>query len=79
MMNEENDNYEFLIVVNARVKHSVPIYNFYFMKQIIQRAAKHKVNIDFTHHPLPLTSDLSERTDEVNNSIFILFIVTAFL
>ena len=78
MMNEENDNYEFLIVVNARVKHSVPIYNFYFMKQIIQRAAKHKVNIDFTHHPLPLTSDLSERTDEVNNSIFILFIATAF-
>ena len=78
MMNEENDNYEFLIAVNARVRHSVPIYNFYFMKQIIQRAAKHKVNIDFTHYPLPLTSELDERTDEVNNSIFILFIATAF-
>ena len=78
MLNEENDNYEFLIAVNSRVRHSVPIFNFYFMKQIIQKAAKRKINIDFTHHPLPLTSDVSQRTDEANNSIFILFISTAF-
>jgi hypothetical protein len=78
MLNEEKDNYEFLIAVNSRVRHSVPIFNFYFMKQIIQKAAKRKINIDFTHHPLPLTSDVSQRTDEANNSIFILFISTAF-
>ena len=78
MLNEKNDNYEFLIVVNARVKHSVPIYNFYFMKQIIQKAINRKINITFTHFPLPLTKQISQRSDEVNNSIFILFIATAF-
>ena len=78
MLSEENDNYEFLIVVNSRVKHAVPIYNFYFMKQIIQKAIKRKINIEYTHYPMPLTSELDERTGEVNNSIFILFIATAF-
>ena len=78
MLHEENDNYEFLIAVNSRVKHSVPIYNFYFMKQIIQKAIKRKINMNFTHYPMPLTRQTSERTDEVNNSIFILFIATAF-
>ena len=78
MLSEENDNYEFLIAVNSRVKHAVPIYNFYFMKQIIQKAIKRKINIEYTHYPMPLTSELDERTGEVNNSIFILFIATAF-
>ena len=78
MLHEENDNYEFLIAVNSRVKHSVPIYNFYFMKQIIQKAIKRKIDMNFTHYPMPLTRQTSERTDEVNNSIFILFIATAF-
>ena len=78
MLNEENDNYEFLIAVNSRVKHSVPIYTFYFMKQIIQKAIGHKINIDFTHHPLPLTSEINQRSDQANNSIFILFVATAF-
>ena len=78
MMNEKDDNYDFLIVVNARVKHGVPIYNFYFMKQIIQKAIHRKINITFTHYPLPLTKQISQRSDEVNNSVFILFIATAF-
>ena len=78
MMNEENDNYEFLIAINSRVKHSVPIFTFYFMKQIIQKAIGHKINIDFTHHPLPPTSEIDQRSDQANNSIFILFVATAF-
>ena len=78
MLDEKDDNYEFLIAVNSRVKHAVPIYNFYFMKQIIQKAINRKINITFTHYPMPLTKQISQRTDEVNNSIFILFIATAF-
>ena len=78
MLNEQNDNYDFFIAVNARVKHAVPIYNFYFMKQIIQKAINRKINITFTHYPLPLTKQISQRSDEVNNSVFILFIATAF-
>jgi ABC-type multidrug transport system fused ATPase/permease subunit len=78
MLQEENDNYEFVEAVNARVKHGVPIYTFYFLKQIIQKACGHQVNIDFVHYPLPLTDEFKQRSDQANNSIVVLFVATAF-
>ena len=78
MLNEENDNYEFVEAINSRVAHGVPIYTFYFLKQIIQKASGHKVNIDFVHYPMPLTSEFKQRSDQANNSIVVLFVATAF-
>ena len=78
MLNEEKDNYEFVEAINARVAHGVPIYSFYFMKQIIQRAAGHKVEMDFVHYPMPLTNEFKQRSDQANNSIVVLFVATAF-
>ena len=78
MLNEEYDNYEFVVAINSRVAHGVPIYNFYFMKTIIQKAVGHKVDIDFVHHPMPLTSEFRQRSDQANNSIVVLFVATAF-
>ena len=78
MLKEENNNYEFVEAINSRVAHGVPIYTFYFLKQIIQRAAGHKVSIDFVHYPLPLTDEFKQRSDQANNSIVVLFVATAF-
>ena len=78
MLQKENDNYEFVEAINARVRHGVPIYTFYFLKQIIQKACGHKVNIDFVHYPLPLTDEFKQRSDQANNSIVVLFVATAF-
>ena len=78
MLNEENDNYEFVEAINSRVAHGVPIYTFYFLKQIIQKAAGHKINIDFVHYPMPLTDEFKQRSDQANNSIVVLFVATAF-
>ena len=78
MLKEENDNYEFVEAINSRVAHGPPIYTFYFLKQIIQKASGHKINIDFTHHPMPLTDEFKQRSDQANNSIVVLFVATAF-
>ena len=78
MLNEENDNYEFVEAINARVMHGVPIYTYYFLKQIIQKAAGKVINIDFIHYPMPLTDEFSQRSDQANNSIVVLFVATAF-
>ena len=78
MLQEENHNYEFVEAINSRVAHGVPIYTFYFMKQIIQKACGHKINIDFVHYPMPLTSEFKQRSDQANNSIVVLFVATAF-
>jgi len=78
MLKEENNNYEFVEAINSRVAHGVPIYTFYFLKQIIQKASGHKINIDFVHYPMPLTSEFKQRSDQANNSIVVLFVATAF-
>ena len=78
MLQEENDNYEFVEAINARVGHGPFIYTFYFLKQIIQRAVGHKINLDFTHYPMPLTDVFKQKSDSTNNSLVVLFVATAF-
>ena len=78
MLKEENDNYEFVEAINSRVITGPAIYTFYFLKQIIQKAVGHKVNIDFTHYPMPLTDEFKQRSDQANNSVVVLFVATAF-
>ena len=78
MLKEENDNYEFLELINARFAHGPPTYTHYFIKQIIQKASGHKVNIDFTHYPMPLPKEIKNKSDLINNSIVVLFVATAF-
>ena len=48
------------------------------MKQIIQKAVGHKVNIDFVHHPMPLTNEVKHKSDLINNCIVVLFVATSF-
>ena len=78
MLKEENNNYEFVEAINSRVIHGVPIFTFYFLKQILQKAAGHNINIDFVHSPMPLTAEFKQRSDQANNSIVVLFVATAF-
>jgi ATP-binding cassette subfamily A (ABC1) protein 3 len=78
MLEEADHQYEFVEAINARVAHGVPIYTFYFLKQIIQKAAGRKITIDFVHYPFPLTNEFKQRSDQANNSIVVLFVATAF-
>ncbi len=75
-------NYEFVIAVNPRVKHGLPIYSNYFLKSIIEKECiknyNDSVNITYTHYPFPLTEKLKEQNDIINNVAIIFFISIAF-
>ena len=68
---------DFIEVLNARVKHVVPIYSYFFFKKIIENISPN-VEINFLHYPLPLTAELEEQSDQTNNNLVIFFVAIAF-
>ena len=78
LLEEENNKYEYIMNLNTRVKHVIPIYCHYLSKAIIEKAANHKVDITYTHYPLPLTYDLKDSTSTGNNLAITFFTAIAF-
>ena len=79
----ETPNYEFVLNLNSRVAHSVPIYSYYFLKSLIEKESKkynpdRELNIKFTHYPMPFTEDIKEQDDIINNEAILFFISVAF-
>ena len=62
MLGEDDTNkkYNFVMILNARLSQAIPIYSYYFLKKIIEKACGHELKITYTHYPLPMTHDLSE-------------------
>ena len=77
MLQDSNDQYKYVEVINSRVKHGVAIYTHFFLKKIIEKASPN-VKIDYIHYPLPLTAQLEEQRDQANNMLVIFFIAIAF-
>ena len=70
-------HYKFIEVINARVKHGIPIYTHFFLKKLIEKASSNNVEINFIHYPLPLTAQLEEQRGQMNNNLVIFFIAIA--
>ena len=64
--------------LNTHIKHAIPIYCHYLSKAIIEKAANHKVDITYTHYPLPLTYDLKDSVSVGNNLAITFFTGIAF-
>ena len=79
MLDVDNSNkkYEFIIALNARVRQGLPIYSYYFLKHILEKACGKKLSITFTHYPLPMTHDLSESKSFGNKIAIVLFLAIA--
>ena len=58
--NEIKNQYQFIISLNSRVKQCIPIYLPLLLKSVIEKAAKKKINIKYTHSPMPLTYDIKD-------------------
>ena len=81
MFSDNSNQYEFLMLLNARVKQTVPIYTHYFLKSLIQNECKKRgknVTINYTHYPMPVTIDVKEQTSMVKNIAIIFFVSIAF-
>ena len=57
---EIKNKYQFIISLNSRVKQCIPIYLPLLLKSVIEKAAKKKINIKYTHSPMPLTYDIKD-------------------
>jgi ATP-binding cassette subfamily A (ABC1) protein 3 len=80
MLEERNHKYEYVMVLNARIKHCIPIYTHFLSKAIIEKAINHerKIDIKFTHYPLPLTYDIKDER-LVGNKYAVVFFLSAAL
>ena len=78
ILKNKNNNIKFIEILNARVKHVIPIYTYYFMKKIIEVQINKEINIDFTHYPLPLTVGSEQQKDQSNNNLIVFFVGIAF-
>ena len=67
MLEEENNKYQFIMVLNTRIKHCIPIFSPYFFQAIIEKSCGHKINVKYTHYPLPMTIELKEQASAGNN------------
>ena len=73
-----NKKYEFVMILNARVRHCIPIYSYYFLKKILEKACGHELNIKYTHYPLPMTNDINDVKSFGNTLAIVFFIAIAF-
>ena len=75
--NDENQNYEFVELVNSRVVHGVPIYTSAFLEKLISKASNNKVLINYSHKVLPKTAK-QELASSNQSGTFVLFVSIAF-
>ena len=78
MFSDNNYRYQFLMALNSRIRHCIPIYSNYMLKSIIRKATKKDIKITYTHYPMPLTADLNEQNSIGNNLAITFFIAIAF-
>ena len=79
MLDDNINQYKFIEVVNSRVKHGVAIYTYFFLKKIIEKDSPNPdLEINYIHYPLPLTAQLEEQRDQMNNNLVIFFIAISF-
>ena len=81
MFSDERNRYEFMMALNSRVRHSIPIYTHYVLSSIIQKECQSRnknISITYTHYPMPFTIDLQESTAIGNYLAIIFFIAIAF-
>ena len=78
MLEDDNNKYQFILALNTRVKHCIPIFTPYLFQSIIEKSCGHKINVKYTHYPMPLTHDLKEQNSMGNNLTIVFFISIAF-
>ena len=69
ILDDTNNKYNFVEVINSRVKHGVPIYTFNFLTNLIKKLSPNSdFEVEYVHYPLPLTAELEEQRGQMNNN-----------
>ena len=78
---DNNFHNEHNILVNLRIKHSIPVYTNYLFRSIFKRLKDENqidCKINFDHVPLPLPATLSEENEIINHTAILFFFSIAF-
>ena len=79
ILDDSNNKYNFIEILNSRVKNGVSIYTFNFMTNLIKKLTSHSdFQVEYVHYPFPLTEELEEQRGQMNNNLVIFFISIAF-
>ena len=75
---EDSSNYvKFIEILNARIRHVVPIYTYNFLTAIVKKYAPN-ANINFRLYPMPFTAEQENQKDQMGNSLIVFFVAIAF-
>ena len=75
--NENNTNYEFVVLINPRVKQAVPLFTSSFLEQIIKKASNNKVSINYQHKVFDITYKQDKGSDYDSDGV-IIFVAVAY-
>ena len=70
-----NHQYSFVEIANGRARQSPMMYAYVFLNQILE---KEGINFEYTHYPLPTTSDNKANSKALNNYFLVFFVSVAF-
>ena len=70
-----NHQYSFVEVANGRARQSPMMYAYIFLNQILKNEG---IDFEYTHYPLPTTSDNKANSKALNNYFLVFFVSVAF-
>ena len=70
-----NHQYSFVEVANGRARQSPMMYAYVFLNQILKNE---NIDFEYTHYPLPTTSDNKANSKALNNYFLVFFVSVAF-
>ena len=70
-----NHQYSFVEVANGRARQSPMMYAYVFLNQILKNEG---IDFEYTHYPLPTTSDNKANSKALNNYFLVFFVSVAF-
>ena len=76
--NENNTNYEFVELINSRIKQGVPLYTSAFLEQIAKRASGGNISINYQHKVMPRTAKQETGIKSASGSTVVLFVAVAY-
>ena len=77
LLNEEEEKYEFIELLNSKVTQGVPIYTAYFLEKIIQKVTGKDIKVNFKHKVMENTYKQKLSSDSQNTTV-IIFVAIAF-
>ena len=75
-LEETATSINFIEILNARIKHVVPLFTANILKKIVEKKSSAKVN--FMLYPIPFTAETENQVDQMGNSLIVFFVAIAF-